>query len=58
MITSINASNILAGSIPPSRIFGNYPLITGLGTLTSGTWNATPIEDEYIAGNPAFPYTR
>jgi len=28
---------------------GSYTGITGVGTLTAGTWNATPIADAYIA---------
>jgi hypothetical protein len=33
----------LTGSLTNSQIAGSYTGITGVGTLTAGTWNATPI---------------
>ena len=38
-----NASNITAGTLPVARLSGSYTGITGVGTLTAGTWNATTI---------------
>src|SRR5688500_3469233 len=38
-LTALNASNLGAGTVPPGRIAGAYPGITGLGTVSSGTWN-------------------
>lgn len=40
---AINASQITAGTINTARISGSYTGITGVGTLTAGTWNATTI---------------
>lgn len=48
-LTNLNASNLGSGTVPPARISGSYTGITGVGTLTAGTWNATPIADAYIA---------
>ena len=48
-ITNINASQINAGVINAKHVVGDYPGITGVGILTSGTWNATEIADQYIA---------
>lgn len=35
-----NAANISSGTLPSSRLSGAYSGITGLGTITSGVWNA------------------
>ena len=40
---AINANQITAGTINSARISGSYTGITGVGTLTVGTWNATAI---------------
>jgi len=40
---AINANQITAGTINSARISGSYTGITGVGTLTVGTWNATTI---------------
>jgi hypothetical protein len=42
-LTDINASNISSGTVASARIAGSYTGITGVGTLTAGTWNATTI---------------
>jgi hypothetical protein len=42
-----NASNIAAGTLPVARLNGSYTGITGVGTLTAGTWNATTIAPNY-----------
>jgi hypothetical protein len=39
----IDASQIISGTIASARISGSYTGITGVGTLTAGTWNATTI---------------
>jgi hypothetical protein len=36
-----NAANITSGTLPTGRISGSYTGITGVGTLTAGTWNGT-----------------
>lgn len=44
---AIDASQIVSGTINTARIQGAYTGITGVGTLTLGTWNATPITTTY-----------
>jgi hypothetical protein len=43
----IDASQIISGTIASARISGSYTGITGVGTLTAGTWNATTIGVAY-----------
>jgi hypothetical protein len=38
-----NAANITSGTLPTGRLNGSYTGITGVGTLTAGTWNASAI---------------
>lgn len=38
-----NASNIASGTLGTGRLAGSYTGITGVGTLTAGTWNANAI---------------
>jgi hypothetical protein len=40
---AIDANQITSGTINTARISGSYTGITGVGTLTAGTWNATAI---------------
>ena len=42
-----NADNITSGTLPTGRISGSYTGLTGVGTLTAGTWNATTIGIAY-----------
>jgi hypothetical protein len=42
-ITSINASNISAGTIGSAYVSGAYANITGVGTVTSGTWQGNTV---------------
>jgi hypothetical protein len=44
---AIDASQIVSGIIASTRISGSYTGITGVGTLTIGTWNATTIGTIY-----------
>lgn len=44
---AIAASQITSGTIASARISGSYTGITGVGTLTVGTWNATTIGVAY-----------
>lgn len=46
-LVSLNASNLVAGTVPSARMTGSYTGITGLGTLTVGTWNASVITVPY-----------
>jgi hypothetical protein len=38
-----NASNITSGTLPSARLSGVYSSVTGVGTITNGTWQANPI---------------
>jgi hypothetical protein len=42
-----NATNITSGTLPAARLSGSYTGITGVGTLTAGTWNAGTIGTLY-----------
>ena len=43
-LTALNASNLSTGTVPSSTISGSYTGITGVGTITAGTWNGTQID--------------
>jgi hypothetical protein len=38
-----DAANITSGTLPVGRLNGSYTGVTGVGTLTAGTWNASTI---------------
>jgi hypothetical protein len=42
-----DANNITSGSLGTSRLSGSYTGITGVGTLTAGTWNGSTIGAGY-----------
>ena len=42
-----NASNITSGTLGTARLTGSYTGITGVGTLTAGTWTAGTIGSAY-----------
>lgn len=42
-----NAANISSGTLPSGRLSGAYTGVTGVGTLTAGTWTATTIATGY-----------
>ena len=44
---SINGNQITSGTVGSAYISGSYTGITGVGTLTIGTWNATTISEGY-----------
>lgn len=44
---SINGNQITSGTVGTSYISGSYTGITGVGTLTAGTWNASTIGAQY-----------
>jgi hypothetical protein len=46
-----NASNISSGTLGTARLSGSYTGITGVGTLTAGTWNGTAIGTAYGGTN-------
>lgn len=41
--SSLNANNLGSGTVPSTVISGSYTGITGVGTLTAGTWSAGTI---------------
>jgi hypothetical protein len=47
LITSMNASNLSAGTVPVARVSGSYTDITGVGTITAGTWQGNAISTTY-----------
>ncbi len=44
---AINGNQITSGTVGSSYISGSYTGITGVGTLTAGTWNASAIDALY-----------
>ena len=46
---AIDASQVTTGAFASARLSGSYTGITGLGTITTGTWNGTVITDTYVA---------
>jgi trimeric autotransporter adhesin len=52
-LSAINASNISSGTVASARISGSYTGITGVGTLTAGTWNANVIANAYTSAASA-----
>ena len=46
---AINGNQITSGTVGSSYISGSYTGITGVGTLTAGTWNASAISDTYLS---------
>ena len=53
---AIGATQITSGTIDTARISGSYTGITGVGTLTAGTWNASTIGVAY-GGSGAATFT-
>jgi hypothetical protein len=48
---AINGNQITSGTVGSAYISGSYTGITGVGTLTVGTWNASPIANAYLANS-------
>jgi len=46
-LTSINATSITTGTLATGRLTGSYTGVTGVGTLTAGTWNANVVTAQY-----------
>jgi hypothetical protein len=51
LITSMNASNLSAGTVASARVSGSYTGITGVGTVTAGTWQGNVIATTYGGTN-------
>jgi hypothetical protein len=63
-----NAANITTGTLPSGRLSGTYSSITGVGTISTGAWNADTISvayggtgavslTGYVKGNGTLPMT-
>jgi hypothetical protein len=48
---AIGAGQVTSGTFASSLLSGSYTGITGVGTLTTGVWNATPITNSYLANS-------
>ena len=46
-LTSLDAGQLNTGTVPSAQISGSYTGITGVGTLTVGTWTANSISTTY-----------
>ncbi len=51
LVSNLNATNISHGTVQSERLFGAYPNITGIGTISSGIWNSTSalLQDDAIS---------
>lgn len=47
-LTNLDADDLATGTVPTGRISGAYSGITGVGVLTTGTWQAGAIADSYL----------
>ena len=45
--TFSSAANITSGILPAARLSGSYTGITGVGTITTGTWNGSTVNVGY-----------
>jgi hypothetical protein len=63
-----NAANITTGTLPSGRLSGTYSSVTGVGTISTGVWNANTISvayggtgavslTGYVKGNGTSPMT-
>ncbi len=50
-LTNLDASNLASGTVATGRISGSYTGITGVGTVTTGTWQGNTIADAYLQDN-------
>lgn len=46
-VNAANASFLSTGTVPSSVVSGSYTGITGVGTITTGVWNAQTIDTSY-----------
>ena len=46
-LTNLSADQVISGNISSNVISGNYPGITGVGTLGSGAWQGNPVGVQY-----------
>lgn len=50
-LTDLNASELLFGTLPSAVLTGSYPGISGIGTVTSGTWHGAILGSQYGGTN-------
>jgi hypothetical protein len=50
-LTNLNASNLASGTVATGLLSGSYTGITGVGTITTGTWQGSAIADAYLQDN-------
>ena len=55
-VNAANASFLTTGIVPAPQISGSYPNITGVGTITGGTWTANTVTVPY-GGTGATTFT-
>ena len=55
-VNAANASFLTTGIVPAAQISGSYPNITGVGTITGGTWTANTVTVPY-GGTGATTFT-
>ena len=48
-LTGLNATQLTSGTVPSARISGSYTGISGVGTLSAGTWQASEIQENFLA---------
>ena len=48
LVTGLDAAHLASGTVDSARISGSYTGITGVGTLSFGTWQADAIADTYL----------
>lgn len=46
-LTDLNASELKIGTVPVGRLFGQYLGVSGVGALSTGTWNASVIGTQW-----------
>jgi len=47
-LTNLDADELASGTVPSARISGSYSGITGVGTISTGTWQGGAIADTYL----------
>lgn len=46
-LTVLNATALSSGTVPSARVAGAYSGITGVGTITAGAWQGTPLATQF-----------
>jgi hypothetical protein len=53
-VDTTNAFNITSGTLPGAQLSGSYSGISGLGTVTQGVWQGTPLTSSYLPAGILF----